>query len=434
MKTQEFPYHSDIGHYFTAFSSAEYAFLFDSGQPEQEQGQIDIFSAWPTEVIKSNGSDIAQVKQRLSKRWQSNACNLAFSGGWMGFASYELSYALEPKSGQPISESPLPLFFAAYYPWAFIVDHEQNTAQLVYEESIDKDLLIRIQQHLQIPKTKVEAFKLNAAFKPLTSWAQYQKNFQHIQNYLMAGDCYQVNYAQAYQSNFTGHAYGAYQQLRQAVPSPFMAYAHIAEHTQILSISPERFLKACGSQLETKPIKGTAARSSNKEIDEQIALSLQQCEKNRAENLMIVDLLRNDFGHHCETGSIKAKELFTIASFTNVHHLVSSITGTIQSGKNIWDVFFSAFPGGSITGAPKIRACKIINALETQTRDIYCGSLFYASNNGRFDSNIAIRTLLANNNVITAWAGGGIVKDSNAIDEYQECQHKIGKLLRSLED
>ena len=215
-----------------------------------------------------------------------------------------------------------------------------------------------------------------------------------------------------------------------------MAYANLTYNgypKQILSISPERFLKANKQAIQTKPIKGTAGREDNRELDQQIALSLQQSDKNRAENLMIVDLLRNDFGQLCETGSIKVDELFAIESYTNVHHLVSTISGTIKSDKNIWDLFFSAFPGGSITGAPKIRACQIINELEQQRREIYCGSIFYASNNGRFDSNIAIRTLLADSNTITAWAGGGIVKDSQAEDEFQECQHKIGKLLSALE-
>ncbi|NRB39056.1 MAG: aminodeoxychorismate synthase component I [Pseudomonadales bacterium] len=437
MITESFPYNSSICHFFNAFAHAPQAFLFDSGKPDQEQGHIDIFSAWPTKTMRSDGKDLANIKQTLSKDWQSQHIDLPFCGGWMGFASYELGYALEEKSGDALPNAKLPLFFAGYYPWAFIVDHDLQTAQLIYEPDIDKALLSKIQQGLKKSDVSYPDFLLSQAFKPLTSWQQYQYDFNQIQQYLTQGDCYQVNYAQAYQATFKGSAYLAYKKLRHTVPSPFMVYANIhhkGEEQTILSISPERFLKAVNQQLETKPIKGTAGRSSDKAQDQKIALSLQASEKNRAENLMIVDLLRNDFGRDCEVGSIKVDQLFAIESYANVHHLVSTITGIIKEDKNIWDVFFSAFPGGSITGAPKIRASQIINELEQQRREIYCGSLFYASNNGRFDSSIAIRTLLAEKNHITAWAGGGIVKDSCATDEFQECQHKIGTLLKALEN
>ncbi len=201
----------------------------------------------------------------------------------------------------------------------------------------------------------------------------------------------------------------------------------------ILSISPERFIQAQGQTAITQPIKGTAPRyPEDIDQDQQSAKSLQTSVKDRAENVMIVDLLRNDFGKLCTPGSVKVSELFSVESYRNVHHLVSTIHGEVTRDKNIWDLFFSAFPGGSITGAPKIRACQIISQIESNPRHIYCGSLFYASNNGRFDSNIAIRTLLCHNEDILASVGGGIVADSTQDDEYNECLIKISRLLAAL--
>ncbi len=211
--------------------------------------------------------------------------------------------------------------------------------------------------------------------------------------------------------------------------------AHIYQFDQaILTDTPERFLAADEKQVLSSPIKGTAPRGDTTINDQELANSLQKSTKNRAENLMIVDLLRNDIGKLCKPGSIKADRLFEIESFSNVHHLVSHIDGELLDDKDIFDLFFDAFPGGSITGAPKLRAMQIIRELEDFNRDIYCGSIFCASTNGLFDSNIAIRTLRCDKDqkTIKAWAGGGIVKDSEVDSEYEECQNKIGKLLNAL--
>ncbi len=438
MISEKYPYHPFINDYFLPFAEAEKSFLFDSGNPQQ-QGRFDFFSAYPSKEIISDGSDIEAVKQKLlaSHSQQHNTdCELPFTGGWMGFACYELGYHLEPQSGDALSESSLPLFWAGYYEWAFIIDHEKKHAQLIYQPTIKGELLQQLRESLQHSMTAssikhLEDFQLTEPFRALSNWQQYQNDFNQIQQYISAGDCYQVNYAQAYQAPFTGSAYQAFVFLRNTVPSPFMVYANLGEQ-QILSISPERFIQARGSLVQSKPIKGTTARSEDLETDREMAFSLQQSQKNRAENLMIVDLIRNDFGQFCKTGSVEVDDLFAIESFTNVHHLVSTINAKIADNKNIWDLFFGAFPGGSITGAPKIRASQIINELETQNRQIYCGSLFYSSSNGKFDSNIAIRTLLAEKQTLTAWAGGGIVKDSCAEDEFEECEHKISKLLNAL--
>jgi para-aminobenzoate synthetase component I len=442
---ESLPFHDDITSVFRHFAETTHAVLFDSGKPGQQQGRYDILSAWPqasvtinngqiihTDTDKNNHllADLQALKKLLLQHSGETSGELPFYAGWIGFASYELGYLLEPAIGENKHSGKLPAFWAGYYSWAIVQDHEKQQAFLVYEDNIDKSLLGKIHRQL---KSLIEypTFALTSSFQKNWLFSEYEKAFHQVQNYINAGDCYQVNIAMQYQATFTGSAFGAYRQLRKTVPSPHMAYLNLGDK-QLLSMSPERFIAAQHSHIETRPIKGTTARLIDPTEDQIAARALVQSSKNRAENLMIVDLLRNDLGRHCITGSINVDALFALESYNNVHHLVSSISGTLKNDSSIWDVFFDSFPGGSITGAPKIRACQIIHELENFPRDIYCGSIFYAGNNGHFDSNIAIRTLLCSNGNITAWAGGGIVKDSTAQDEYEECQSKITSLLDSL--
>lgn len=447
MHIESFPFYTDITHVFSHFAETDHAVLFDSGKPGQQQGRYDIVSAWPQAFISINNGQITHtdtdknnhsitnlqaLKTLLSSHKQpAPSCELPFCAGWIGFASYELGHLLEPAASTHKHSTALPDFWAGYYPWAIIQDHETQQAFLIYEDSIDASLREKILQQLDIAIAH-QPFMLTAPFRQNQLFGEYEKAFHQVQHYINAGDCYQVNIAMKYQGAFTGSPFAAYTQLRQAVPSPHMVYLNLGD-TQLLSMSPERFIAAQQSRVETRPIKGTAARSNNPLEDQLAANTLIQSTKNRAENLMIVDLLRNDLGKHCIAGSIKVDALFNLETYNNVHHLVSNISGIMKDDSSIWDVFFDSFPGGSITGAPKIRACQIINELETFPRQIYCGSIFYASNNGHFDSNIAIRTLLCTQNTITAWAGGGIVKDSTAQEEYDECQNKIRSLLNALE-
>lgn len=446
MLIESIPFHHDITLLFSHFAEQDRAVLLDSGKPLQAQGRYDIFSAWPESCVQiSNGvithtdsdkndhllANMAELLQVLTAAKTTMTSKLPFLGGWIGFASYELGYYLEQAISNPGYHRTLPDFFAGYYSWAVLQDHTTREAFLVYEQTIPAKLLEKIRTTL-ITAAKPAFFALLDAFRQNTGFAEYQQQFGRIQHYLDAGDCYQVNLALQYQTRYQGSPFKAYQLLRQAVPSPCMAYIN-AGRQQILSISPERFITAWQSHIETKPIKGTSARHDDPILDQQAAAELGKSGKNRAENLMIVDLLRNDLGRYCKTGSIKADRLFAIESYANVHHLVSTVSGEMKPGTSIWDVFFGSFPGGSITGAPKIRACQIIAELEKAPREIYCGSIFYASNHGVFDASIAIRTLLCDQGEIKAWAGGGIVKDSTAAEEYAECQSKIQRLLQALE-
>lgn len=431
---------------FQGFAYKPYALLLDSGNPSEQQGRFDIFSAWPSKTLSINTKHAtfnnANKTQTLSLKdaWallenskqQTKDEHAPFQSGWMGMASYELGYKLSPTTGQ--GQSPmLPGFWAGFYEWAVVQDHKLKQSFLFTPENFcpkQKQQILKLLE-AQNPQNQ---FALQQGFSNNMSFSHYQKQFTKIQNYLKQGDCYQVNFAQRFSANYKGDGFVAYQKLRQQVPSPYMAFINLGDK-KILSISPECFLKACDNKIQSWPIKGTAARSNNIAADKKAAQDLLASSKNRAENLMIVDLIRNDLGQFAKAGSVKVPKLFELQSYNNVHHLVSTVSATLKPKHSIWQAFLGSFPGGSITGAPKIRASQIINELEPCNREIYCGSVFYASSCGQFDSNIAIRTLLLDEQTETAyaWAGGGIVVDSTCEDEYQECFNKIERLLKALE-
>tara|TARA_R110001599_G_scaffold29107_5_gene100045 strand:- start:14348 stop:14983 length:636 start_codon:yes stop_codon:yes gene_type:complete len=204
--------------------------------------------------------------------------------------------------------------------------------------------------------------------------------------------------------------------------------------SQFLCLSPERLLAAQTRKLQTQPIKGTAARSSDPAEDLALATALQASTKNRAENIMIVDLLRNDFSKSCQAESVVTEALCELQSFRTVHHLVSTVTGLLRGDRSEFSALLDCFPGGSITGAPKQRAMEIIREIEPHRRSLYCGSIFYLGANGKMDSNIAIRSFVCENQEIKGWAGGGIVADSELDEEYIETETKISKLLDALAD
>ncbi len=256
----------------------------------------------------------------------------------------------------------------------------------------------------------------------------YRNKFNNIQEYLLSGDCYQINLAQRFTANYEGDEWQAYLALEAENGAPFSGFIRLHQGA-ILSVSPERFLQLRNGQIETKPIKGTRPRSNDEAQDKENALALQQANKDRAENLMIVDLLRNDIGRVAAPGTVRVPHLFAIESFPAVHHLVSTVTGELGAEHSATDLLKACFPGGSITGAPKVRAMEIIEELEPHRRSIYCGSIGYISRCGAMDTSITIRTLVANEQKIHAWAGGGIVADSDADSEYQETLDKLSKIL-----
>jgi para-aminobenzoate synthetase component 1 len=352
----------------------------------------------------------------------------------IGYLSYDFGRRLERLPAFTKDDLGLPDARLGLYDWALISDHTQKTSQLVFHPTlakIERARLVALFTDSAVPEQE-QPFQLETSFKPSLTPERYRQQIEQTQDYITAGDCYQINFSQRFQAPCTGSSWQAYRALRTACPTPFSGYIPF-ENGAILSHSPERFIQVRDSQVETRPIKGTRSRSPDPEQDAALAAELLASPKDRAENVMIVDLLRNDLGRSCRTGSVRVPELFALESYPNVHHLVSSVTGELANGLDIFDLLAGSFPGGSITGAPKIRAMEIIDELEPTRRSIYCGSLLYIDVRGEMDSSIAIRSVLIKEGQASCWGGGGIVQDSHWQDEYDESLAKVRVLLNTLE-
>ena len=436
------PYRANPADYFAAIRNAPGAVLLDSGRPSAERGRYDLLSAWPLEQLavmpdESGSLFLQRLRDNLNRLGEADlpvGLELPFAGGLIGYLSYDFGRHLEHLPSQAQDDLQLPDVRFGLYAWALISDHQTATSQLVFHPSIvdsEKQRLIAL--FTQLPADSLAPFKLNNPMSADLSADDYRQAFERIQHYIQAGDCYQVNFAQRFRATCQGDPWLAYCALREACPTPFSGFQSLPDGGAVLSLSPERFVKVSQGQVETRPIKGTRPRGLTPAEDAANAAELLASPKDRAENLMIVDLLRNDLGRSCRIGSVKVPELFSLESYPNVHHLVSSVTGELAQDHDPLDLIAGSFPGGSITGAPKIRAMQIIDELEPTRRALYCGSLLYLDVRGEMDSSIAIRSLLVKDGKVSCWGGGGIVADSDCEAEYQESITKVRVLLETLE-
>lgn len=435
-------YHPDPSYHFTKVQAHSGAVLLDSGQPSSQRGRFDILSAWPLSSITPEPNEpVDGFRQRCQTLLKQLAVcqapetsELPFTGGLLGYLTYEFN-----SLAQCTEVEGLPSATVGLYDWALINDHQLQRCWLVCHPSMDEPrqqelvLLFTTAPAYDSVASNRQAFQLTQPFQAQISAERYHSDLQRIHDYIGAGDCYQVNYTQRFSSLYQGDAWQAYLSLRERCPTPFASFIRVNQRQAIVSLSPERFIQVRQRQVESRPIKGTRVRGATAAEDQALADALLSSEKDRAENLMIVDLLRNDLGRYCSTGSIRVPELFSLESYPNVHHMVSSVTGTLADQYDALDLLLGSFPGGSITGAPKLRAMQIIQELEASVRSIYCGSIFYVDTRGTMDSSITIRTLLANNGEISCWGGGAIVYDSNSAEEYQESIQKVKVLMDTLE-
>ncbi len=439
------PYCADASAYFAAIHDLPRAAWLDSGG----HGRFDILVAQPvatlvtqdrqTDIRDASGvrrseEDIFQLIREQLGESLAPIPEIPFAGGALGYWGYDLArrYHPMPKIAQDAEQ--LPEMAVGIYDWAIVLDHRERCARLVSRQRSAETAKVLPQILDRIEKTSSVTpgtFRVQGSITSNFTPAAYRSAFNAVQNYLRDGDCYQVNLAQRYAAQASGDAYAAYLELRQSSPAPYSAFLDWP-HARILCASPERFLQVQQGRVETRPIKGTRPRSTDPREDAQLAEELGHSPKDRAENLMIVDLLRNDLGKSCEPGSIRAPRLFEVESFAHVHHLVSTVQGTLRAGCDALDLLRGCFPGGSITGAPKQRAMEIIEQLEPHRRGVYCGMIGYAGYDGNLDTNIAIRTLVYSGNEIRCWAGGGLVADSECEAEYQETLDKAAAMLELL--
>ncbi|WP_227546090.1 aminodeoxychorismate synthase component I [Marinobacter fonticola] len=402
-------------------------------------------TAWPirtwrlpsgTEAWRQTLSELKKAERDLVAGDSASDGAELFTGGLVGAVDYEAGKQTVAgfHSMAPASRD---LGWVGQYLWGLnLTAAPGRQASLAFHPDCPQTIIDALQPLIAgQPPADAPAltFRITQPFQPDQTQAQYQQSVRRILDYILAGDCYQVNLSQRLSGRFTGQPFVAFNALVEAIPVPHAGYVDTGPY-QVLSISPERYLRIRNGTVESKPIKGTRPRGDSADEDRQQWDNLSASLKDRAENLMIVDLIRNDLSRFCKPFSVKVPKLFEIESYRNVHQLVSTVTGELEDGVSLIDTLFSAFPGGSITGAPKRRAMEIIDELEPHERGPYCGSVFYISAEGTLESNIAIRTLMTQaDGAVICWGGGGVVADSQPEAEYEESLTKVRRLMETLE-
>ncbi len=441
-------------------------FFLDSGMDPQRLGRFSFLGYDPFLILKTEGNEavlLSDTNQSHIKgnpfyllqhlldiyRLDSGATPVPFLSGAVGYLSYDLCHLTEKLPDTALNDLHLPECYFGFYDSIIAFDNLDGKAYIVssgFPELFEPQRTIRATQRLYEIKDLLSSIKRPRNYTSILPAASQKKklslkgNFTHedymlavekARQYIIAGDIFEVNLSQRFETEISMTPYELYGRLRQLNPAPFACYLEFPGVT-IASASPERFLRLQGDQVETRPIKGTRPRGKTRKQDEILSHELLSSTKDRAENIMIVDLERNDLGRVCRFGSVKVSELTILEQFPTVFHLTSTVTGQLRQEKNGIDLLKATFPGGSITGAPKIRAMEIIDELEPTKRSIYTGSIGYLGFNGDLDLNIAIRTFLIKEGKAYFQVGGAIVYDSDPENEYQETLDKGRALVNAL--
>lgn len=439
---------------FEGLSGRRYCFFLDSGCDPQKLGRYSIMGCEPEAVFKSRGEKILLETDSGVNEFSGNpliflegffsehridyAGDVPFVSGAVGYLSYDLGALTEGVYARGLDDVRM---------WDIELGFYDTT--LVCDNLLDRKYFASSGESRGECTGKIEALKkkigsgsweeegltrekIRGGVKSNFSKGDYLKAVEKIRGYIRAGDTYQVNLSQRFEAETHEEPWTLYRRLRGLNPAPFAAYLSFGE-TSILSSSPERFLKIRDGTVETRPIKGTRPRGRNDAEDLMLARELNASEKDKAEHLMIVDLERNDLGKVCGFGSVRVDEFEAIESYSTVHHMVSTVRGRLKKNASFFDCIRAAFPGGSITGAPKVRAMEIIDELEPTRRGIYTGSIGYLGFNGVCDLNIVIRTMIVKDGRVLFHAGGGVVYDSDPEAEYDETLDKVKALFESLQ-
>lgn len=459
----------DSADLFDKVADQPWAIFLDSGLADQrrEMGKhanYDVLAIKPTATLvadegvchfrqgaieESLHGDPVSILQAAIPEIDSDQHEYAYVPGALGYFAYDLARRYESLPSYAEDDEKLPVMAMGIYLVIVLVDHQaRKTHILSLGDSVEtqtivaewKDLIewsIEFAAETDTLEFDGEADTdngrlLSGQLEENMDRSLYQKAFDEIRNYTIEGDCYQVNLAKRFSCMAAGDAWLTYRYLRSHSSAPYGAYINLP-FAQVLSNSPESFIQCRNGRVVTSPIKGTRPRDhQSATLDKAIATSLYYSKKDRAENLMIVDLMRNDLSKCCKLGSVEVPKLFAVHSFANVHHLISTVTGQLKAELHALDLFRSCFPGGSITGAPKIRAMQIIEELEPHRRGLYCGSIGYVGADGNLETNIAIRTIVVKDGVARYSAGGGLVIDSKADEEYQEIIDKAQMMTKAL--
>lgn len=444
---------------FALFAKQEGALFLDSAQLMPECGRYSFIAIDPFLTFSSKNGEIFLNKEKKEGDplqelvAQFAAFSLAshpglppFQGGVAGFFAYDLYQHIEKIIGTQLDDMQFPDLALGFYDLVIAFDQElkkawifssgfplkEEKARFKHAEERCDALIQQLKTPGLLPQYEgaiCQEQDIHANF----SSDSYQAAVNKVKNYILEGDIFEANISQQFRAVWPNNVepFDLYQRLRNINPATFSAY-FCFEGTVIASASPERFLKLVQHKVETRPIKGTRPRGKTEQEDKQWSEELLHSEKDHAENVMIVDLLRNDLSRVCEDHSVRVPQLCGLESYATVHHLVSVVTGTLQKQFNAIDLLRASFPGGSITGAPKIRAMEIIAEIEPTKRGPYCGSMGYIGFDGNMDTSIIIRTFAIKNNWVTFQAGGAIVADSDPLEEYKETLTKANALRRAL--
>ena len=461
---EEINLNSSMPDVFEVFRKDDFSFFLDSGMDPHKLGRYSFISSKPFLVIRSRGTDITITRGREKSRLTGNpfdtlnrlldiyridqrSCPVPLLGGAVGYFSYDLCHFIERLPQTALDDLELPECYFGLYDLILAYDNLQGRAYIVstgFPELQEEARIQRAYSRLQEMKERItdtpedlshsdfEApsagpVKLRGGF----THEEYVSAVEKARDYIIAGDIFEVNISQRFETEISITPYELYRRLRRINPAPFASYLGFDE-VAIVSASPERFLRLNGDRAETRPIKGTRPRGQTAEQDEALSWELLHGTKERAENIMIVDLERNDLGRVCRYGTVRVTELVILEVFPTVFHLTSTVEGKLREGKNGIDLIKATFPGGSITGAPKVRSMEIIDELEPTRRSVYTGNIGYLSFNGDLDLNIVIRTFLVKGNRSYFQVGGAVVYDSDAEAEYQETLDKARALIDAL--
>ncbi|MEA3305698.1 MAG: aminodeoxychorismate synthase component I [Candidatus Omnitrophota bacterium] len=469
---EELGYFPDPVLLYSALNEEPYSSFLDSGMDEKKLGRFSFIAYDPFMVAECGSGNITvftkngthNIKENpfrfikdalLRYKTECPGCDIPFISGCIGYFSYDMRYFVEKLPSYALDDMAMPDFILSFYDVVIIFD---NLAKKTYisssglPEHNGEDRKRRAGKRLEAVKRKLRSITsavsdsasdagclapnfdgnfFDRVLKSNFTEKNYYKAIEKAKDYIARGDIYQVNLSQRFECGFKGNAFGLYRKLRQINPAPFAAYLNFGKF-KIVSSSPERFIKINGRYIETRPIKGTRPRNIDRNEDLRLKEELLSSVKDKAEHVMIVDLERNDMGRICEYGSIAPSEFAIPETYSTVHHLTSTVTGILREGTDVVDCLKNCFPGGSITGAPKIRSMEIIEEIEPTKRGIYTGSIGYIDFCGNLDLSIVIRTIILKENRAYFQVGGGIVADSDPEKEYQETLDKGRALAEAI--
>lgn len=443
--------YAPIHRIFDRFAEEEMAVFLDSSL-QNELGQYSIIGLFPWMTLVNgdkftvNGEECGQdfetyVKEYLKNHREENPTHLPVVSGAVGYFSYDYGRKKEGVTSRHEETVRIPDCILCFYDVFFVEDHREHRLYVIANGKLG-DSEEKAEEMVKQIREVTECMKEEHVFKDRTPGGdcpvqanftkeEYLRAVDDVIRFITEGDIYIMNMTQQLAIRSPGKPYEVFQRLRRNNPSPFGGYFQYGDF-QIVCASPERFLRMKKGHVMTRPIKGTRRRGETREEDAALRQELQDSAKDRSELLMIVDLERNDLNRVCVPGSVKVTELFAVEEYATVFHLVSNVEGDLEEGKTVMDLMEAAFPGGSITGAPKLRAMEIIDELEHGRRNLYTGSIGYLTLDGDCDFNIVIRTALYQEGVYHLGAGGGITCESEPEFEYEETLQKAKAVLEAL--